>query len=402
MHKDDIVKLLKELADLLEIVEASRFEYMAFRNAASAVDDWDGDIELAVSENTVTEIPTVGKSTAKVITELYENNESTDLQAVRAQVPEQLPLLLRFRGLGPKRVRTLWKELSIESPDDLQKAIDNGSVTQLKGFGAKTVESMQSSIEYYKKNQATEKTATSNVEIPKSIVSSGEIFSGTSGYSYPAWKGSFYPHKAKTAELLKHYAASLNSVEINNTFYRFPSEKVIEQWKSQTSEQFQFSLKAHRRITHQSRLSENTKKNIRELVERLSILGPRLGCILFQLPPDFERDDKKLENLLTAIPPGPRYALEFRNKSWHNQEIYDELQSHNVACVSGDSEKDQPIKLVTADFIYTRLRKPSYTPKELDDWNNWFEEQRKANRDVLVYLKHDDTGDAPKAVTERW
>ena len=230
MHKEDIVKSLKELADLLEIIEASRFEYMAFRNSAAAVDDWDGDLESAINENTVTEIPAIGKTSAKVITELFKTNESADLQAVRVQVPEQLPMLLRYRGLGPKRVRTLWKELNIESPDDLQKAIDNGGVTQLKGFGAKTVESIQSSIEFYKNNQKPDIPATSKVEIPDSIESSGAIFSGTSGYSYPAWKGSFYPEKANTAELLKHYAASLTSVEINNTFYRFPSEKVIEQW----------------------------------------------------------------------------------------------------------------------------------------------------------------------------
>lgn len=402
MLKEDIVQSLKEMADLLEILEASRFEYMAFRNAASALDDWEGDIETAAHEGTVTDIPTIGKGTAKVITELVTKDNSSDLQSVRARVPEKLPALLRFRGLGPKRVRTLWKELNIESIEDLQQAINDGSVAQLKGFGAKTVESMQSSIDYYQSEQRPIKSDNKAKEIPVSITSSGKVISGTSGYSYPAWKGCFYPDKCKTADLLEHYSALLPAVEINNTFYRFPSEQVVEQWKSQTPDGFQFSLKAHRRITHQARLNDNTRKNIREFVERCSILGARLGCILFQLPPDFERDDSKLNNLLSSLPAGPRYAIEFRNNSWHHRSVYMQLTQNNIACVSGDSEKDKPIKLVTADFVYARLRKSNYTASELDAWNDWFKGQQQSNVDVLVFLKHDETGVAPNTIRQLW
>jgi len=408
MQKEQIVESLKEMADLLEILEASRFEYSAFRNAAGALDDWSGDLTKAVETDAVTEIPTIGKGTAKVICELAVNGESEDLNAVRAQVPEELPHLLRFRGLGPKRVRALWKELGIESPADLERAIADESIKSLKGFGAKTVDSLQSSVEYFKNNKRPNPQPGGKIEtpakivIPRSVESSGKLFPGTSGYSYPKWKGSFYPAKAKTAELLTHYSELLPSVEINNTFYRFPSEKVVEQWKSQTPGDFQFALKANRRITHQMRLNQNSKKNIREFVERCSVLGQRLGCILFQLPPDFERDDDRLNNLLSAVPAGPRYAIEFRHKSWNHDEIYQQLKSKNVALVCGDSEKDGPKISITADFVYARLRKTAYTGKELDEWGRCFAEQQERGRDVLFYLKHDDTGDAPNSVKARW
>jgi len=391
---------------LLEIVEASRFEYMAFRNAATALEDWPGNLDTAVEAGTVTEISAIGKGTAKVITDLRQSGSSSELQAIRAQVPKELPQLLRFRGLGPKRVKLLWKDLDVKSPRDLDSAIEDGSIASLKGFGAKTVESLRSSVEYFKNRDqsATDKptAATQNIKIPLSVKASGKIICGTSGYSYPAWKGSFYTDKAKTSQLLKHYAALLPSVEINNTFYRFPSEKVVTDWKSQTSDDFQFALKANRRITHQMRLNENAKKNVREFIERCSILGSRLGCILFQLPPDFDRADERLNNLLSTLPVGPRYAIEFRHPSWFDDAVYSLLQAHNIACVCGDSEKEKACKIVTADFIYARLRKSKYTSKELDDWNSWFVEQQQSKRDVLVYLKHDETGDAPAEVKRRW
>jgi len=402
MQKEQIVESLKEMADLLEILEASRFEYGAFRNAATALADWSGNLEETVKADKVTDIPTVGKGTAKMIVELSVSGESKDLDGVRAQVPEQLPKLLRFRGLGPKRVRTLWKELGIESPDDLETKINDGSIASLKGFGSKTIDSLQASIEYFRNNKPTATQHQSDIEIPKSIDATGKLFPGTSGYSYPKWKGSFYPAKAKSAELLHHYAELLPAVEINNTFYRFPSEQVVDQWKSQTPDDFQFALKAHRRITHQMRLNKTSKKNIREFVERCSVLGSRLGCILFQLPPDFERDDARLDNLLKALPDGPRYALEFRHQSWYVGEIFHQLKAENIACVCGDSEKVKPRVLATADFIYARLRKTSYKPEELDEWNSNFVEHQQDGRDILLFLKHDDTGDAPSAVKERW
>jgi uncharacterized protein YecE (DUF72 family) len=223
-----------------------------------------------------------------------------------------------------------------------------------------------------------------------------------SGYSYPQWKGSFYPDDARSADFLEHYAKRLATVEINNTFYHFPSQQVIGGWRSQTPAHFRFALKAHRRITHQLRLSPSAGDRIVEFVQRCGQLGTRLGCILFQLPPDFARDDARLETLLGALPSGPRYAVEFRHESWFAGEIEEKLRRHNVACVSGDSEDGGRRQFVTADFVYVRLRRGSYTENELRAWDEWMEAQVKAKRDVLAYLKHDEEGAAPQLLVARW
>ena len=274
MQKNEVVTALKEMADLLEITDANRFEYMAFRNGAQGLDEWDGELGDEIELSQVTQIPSIGKGIAQVVIDLVTTGESAALDEVRSKVPDELPKLLRFRGLGPKRVRTLWRELDIESPDDLETAIQAGRVQELKGFGAKTVQTMLDSLEYFR-SAAPAKPAPQLDQIPQAIRSTGKKFAGTSGYSYPQWKGSFYPTKAKTDDLLEHYANKLATVEINNTFYRFPSEKVVEQWKTQTPDDFQFALKAHRRVTHQMRLSPATAIRIQEFVDRCSVLGSR-------------------------------------------------------------------------------------------------------------------------------
>jgi len=402
MQKDEVAGVLREMADLLEITDANKFEYLAFRNAAAGLEDWAGDLKSAVATSSVTEIPSVGKGIASVISELVETGRSDERDRIRGLVPEALPRLLRFRGLGPKRVRTLWKDLGVESPDDLECAAREGRVLELKGFGPKMVEKILDSARYFRDNNRPGKPAPDLNAVPAARHSDGKIFAGMSGFSYPKWKGSFYPADARTGDLLQHYARKLATVEINNTFYRFPTEPVVDQWKTQTPEDFQFALKAHRRVTHQMKLSPGTGVRIQEFVQRCSVLGSRLGCILFQLPPDFERDDSRLATLLDSLPDGPRFAVEFRHSSWAADDVHRRLRDHNVACVSGDADSAPSQKFVTADFIYVRLRKPKYSPKELNDWGDWFTAQSAENRDVLAYLKHDETGDAPNEVANRW
>ncbi len=400
MQKDEVISVLREMADLLEITDANKFEIMALRNGAQGLEDWLGDLAKATSDATLTEIPSVGKGISQVVADLVNSGTSEELNRVRGLVPEQLPLLLRFRGLGPKRVRALWQELNIESTDDLKRAADEGRVQSLRGFGAKTVEKILSSLDYFQNAPARTAASTSTKidALPKAEAATGKILAGTSGYSFPQWKGSFYPADARTDDLLQHYANRLATVEINNTFYRFPSQKVVEQWKTQTPDNFQFALKAHRRITHQLRLGPSAKERILEFVERCGQLGNRLGCILFQLPPDFARDDSRLDMLLDALPSGPRYAIEFRHNSWFDDEVESKLRKQNIACVSGDAENEPPRKVVTADFIYARLRKGAYTESELAEWNGWFTKQQADHRDVLVYLKHDEAGVAPQSL----
>jgi uncharacterized protein YecE (DUF72 family) len=404
MQKVDVIAVLREMADLLEITEAKVFEVMAFRNGAQALEDWYGDLDEAVSEEKLTEIPRVGKGLSRVISDLVRSGSSEELVRVRGLVPQELPTLLRVRGLGPKRVRALWRQLGIESPDDLRRAAGEGRVQALRGFGAKTVEQMLSGLDFVQK-VTSRPAATSGLKtaaMPNAPKSSGRLWAGMSGYSYPRWKGSFYPDDARPADFLEHYAKRLATVEINNTFYHFPSQKVVAGWKDQTPAHFRFAVKVHRRITHLSRLSPATRDQVIEFVERCGQLATRLACILFQLPPNFARDDAKLESLLGTLPAGPRYAIEFRHESWFADDVLDKLRRHNVACVSSDTEDRGPRRLVTADFIYTRLRRGNYSESELDAWDEWFRAQVAEKRDVLAYLKHDDDGTAPGVVIARW
>lgn len=402
MQKDEVVARLRETADLLEITEASAFEVMAYRNGGQALEDWYGDLDEAVAQSSLTEIPAIGKGLSQVISDLVRADTSEPLDRVRALVPPDLPRLLRVRGLGPKRVRTLWKELGIESPADLRQAAGQGRVQALRGFGAKTVERILSGLDYLEKPRAVAAKRRTAAAIPAAAQASGRLWAGTSGYSYPEWKGSFYAEDTRPADFLAHYASRLPTVEINNTFYRFPSESVIEQWQVQTPAHFRFAVKAHRRITHQHRLSEAARDQIGAFVERCGQLGNRLGCILFQLPPDLVRDDARLDGLLDALPAGPRYAVEFRHESWFVQPVEQKLRDRNVACVASDSDDQPPRQIVTADFVYTRLRRSHYAEPELSAWDEWFAAQVAAKRDVLVYLKHDEAGLAPDAVIGRW
>jgi uncharacterized protein YecE (DUF72 family) len=225
---------------------------------------------------------------------------------------------------------------------------------------------------------------------------------GMSGYSYPEWKGNFYPPESKPKDFLPLYAERLSTVEINNTFYRFPTAEAIDEWKRQTPDHFRFSFKANRRITHLLRLGPESAGQIVDFVGRCAALGPRLACVLFQLPPNFARDDARLELLLASLPAGPRYAVEFRHASWFADEVLKRLANRNVACVAGDSEDRPERRLATADFVYARLRRGQYSEAELDGWDAWFREQAAARRDVLAYVKHDQDGTAPTVVEARW
>ena len=121
------------------------------------------------------------------------------------------------------------------------------------------------------------------------------------------------------------------------------------------------------------------------------------------MPPDFERDDERLRTLLGSLPPsGPRFAIEFRHASWLDDNVLSELKNYNVACVAGDAEGEVPQNFDTADFIYARLRRPSYSNEELEAWNEWFQELQANKKDILVYLKHDETGEAPQQIVSRW
>jgi len=217
---------------------------------------------------------------------------------------------------------------------------------------------------------------------------------GTSGYSYKAWRGSFYPEDLKPAEMLGYYAARLGAVEINNTFYRMPSAKVLDGWAGQVPEGFLFALKASRRITHFKRLKE-TGEELQYLADTALSLGDHLGPILYQLPPNLRADPARLEGFLASRPTTHRAAFEFRHPSWFEDEILDLLRRYGVVLVVADTEGDDDAPLEpTADRGYLRLRRPGYEDADLADWVRRIRQQ--PWEEVLVFFKHEDEGAGPR------
>lgn len=221
------------------------------------------------------------------------------------------------------------------------------------------------------------------------------IWVGTSGYNYPEWKGSFYPSDLPAAKMLPYYAARFPTVEINYTFYRMPTEKLVAGWAAQVPDSYRLTLKASRRITHDSRL-KNTAELVQGFCRVAATLGPKLGALLFQLPPNMKKDLAVFDAFLDGLPPKVCGAFEFRHDSWFDDEVFERLQARNLALCVSDSEKlSAPVK-VTADYAYFRLRDEGYGPDDIKRWADTIAEQTSACRDVYVYFKHEDEGKGPE------
>jgi uncharacterized protein YecE (DUF72 family) len=221
------------------------------------------------------------------------------------------------------------------------------------------------------------------------------LLTGTSGYNFPEWKGSFYPAKLPTAKWLEYYAQQLGTVEINYTFYRMPSAKTIAGWDAATPATFTFVLKAPQRITHIARL-KNVDESLRFFLETARQLGPKLGPILFQLPPNFKKDVALLGDLITQFPADLRCAWEFRHASWFGDDVYDVLRTGNAAlCVADTAEGTTPLE-ATADFGYVRLRDEGYSTKAMEDWAGKLRALGKGWTDAFLFFKHEGKGEGPK------
>jgi uncharacterized protein YecE (DUF72 family) len=220
------------------------------------------------------------------------------------------------------------------------------------------------------------------------------IWVGTSGYNYPEWRGSFYPEKFPTAKMLPYYAERLSTVEINYTFYRSPNPKILEGWSAQTPENFRFTLKAPKRITHDARLKDCADR-VQYFLETARVLGPKLAVLFFQLPPNFKKDIPRFEAFLDTIPPGTVAAFEFRNGTWFDDELYQRLRARNLALCIADSEtRSTPVE-ITADYAYFRLRDEGYTTADLKQWAKTIRETTSACKEVFVYFKHEEAGTGP-------
>jgi uncharacterized protein YecE (DUF72 family) len=223
---------------------------------------------------------------------------------------------------------------------------------------------------------------------------------GTSGYSYKEWKGTFYPDDLPAAKMLAFYAGRFGSVEINNTFYRMPEAKTLAKWSGDVPDGFTFVLKAPQRITHQKRLA-GAEDDVRHFLDVAATLGPKLGPLLFQLPPYFRKDTAKLRGFLALIPAQRRVALEVRHESWLDDEVYAALREHDAAlCLSDTDEVEDPDRLIvnTASWGYLRLRRTEYREGMLAAWRSRIERQTWS--DAFVFFKHEDEGKGPQFAKE--
>ncbi len=217
------------------------------------------------------------------------------------------------------------------------------------------------------------------------------VRTGTSGFSYAAWKGPFYPAKCPSVKMLSFYGERLRTVEINNTFYKLPTAEIFAQWGARVPADFRFSLKASRFITYSLKLV-NAKESLDRFYGVADELGEKVGPLLVQLPPFFSMELSALEDFVSVLPRGKRVALELRHPSWRNELVYKAMRKKNVAWVGVETDDESAFVPDTADWSYLRLRKEVYSE---DNLKTWAKRLRGDGRDVFVYFKHEDHGVGP-------
>lgn len=227
----------------------------------------------------------------------------------------------------------------------------------------------------------------------------GRIRVGTSGWHYAHWRGRLYPADLRPEQYLSRYAEVFDTVEVNNTFYRLPDEETFRAWRATVPPGFAFAVKASRYITHMKKLKD-PEGPLANVLGRAELLGPNLGPILFQLPPNWRFDRERLARFLAALPPGRRYAVEFRNDTWYNDAAYALLASHDVAlCIHDMGGHQTPLQL-TASFVYVRQHGPANSPvgHYTDEHLAWLAHQVQQwaaeGRAVYCYFNNDWEGHA--------
>lgn len=223
-----------------------------------------------------------------------------------------------------------------------------------------------------------------------------EIRIGTSGWSYGHWRGRFYPRELPARQWLAYYQRRFSTVELNASFYRRIRPSTWARWRQQSPPGFLWAVKAHREITHQTRLQRRTP--LRRFLQSVAALGDRLGAILFQLPPSLSFDARVVKRFLGWLPPGLRYAVEPRHRSWFAKQPLALLRRQGVALCMADCGRRFPsARVVTADFVYIRfhgreqLYRSRYTPAQLAVWARSLVRWKKP---AFVYFNNDFQGHA--------
>ncbi len=226
------------------------------------------------------------------------------------------------------------------------------------------------------------------------MVDAPSLYVGTSGFSYDAWRPSFYPDKLKKADMLSYYAERLGACELNNTFYRFPSEKAVAKWCAEVPDGFRFAIKAYRLMTWNRKLVDCAELCARQF-ELLAPLGDKLGCVYYQLPKYVERDVPLLEAFLEQQPAGARVAFEFAHESWHTEDVAELLRGREAALVaSDDADAPAPKLLDGCSRVYLRLRRAEYRAAALRGWRQRICDS--GAREAFVFFRHEDSGAGPE------
>ena len=239
----------------------------------------------------------------------------------------------------------------------------------------------------------------------KVLVVSTRSYIGTSGWHYDHWKGPFYPSGLPEKDFLGYYAGRFGTAEINNSFYRLPERKTLLRWRSAVPDDFVFSVKASRYLTHMKKLKD-PKEPLERLFDRVDALEDKLGPILFQLPPRWRSNPERLEGFLEALPEGRRYAFEFRDRSWFDEKNYELLRSHGSSFCVYDLDGTISPEEITADFAYVRLHGPDgpyrgrYGAERLARWAGTFSAWLKEGLDVYCYFDNDEAGYAAQDALE--
>jgi uncharacterized protein YecE (DUF72 family) len=230
---------------------------------------------------------------------------------------------------------------------------------------------------------------------------------GTSGWVYRHWRGRFYPPALPQTAWFQYYSERFDTVELNNSFYRMPSEAAWRSWAARAPTGFRFAVKASRFITHLKRLKD-CREPVSLLARRAGLLGTHLGPVLFQLPANFQRDDARLDEFLAVLPATLQAVFEFRHPSWFDEAVYRRLRRAGVGfCISLMPEGETP-RWITGGVAYVRfhgtdaLYSGSYSDEQLADWAQWLRALRPDVRDAYAYFNNDAEANAVRnAVTLR-
>lgn len=232
-----------------------------------------------------------------------------------------------------------------------------------------------------------------------------QLYIGTSGWHYKHWIENYYPKGVKEKDFLDYYFRDFNTVEINNSFYRLPSEQAIDQWSNSVPEDFVFAIKASRYITHMKKLTV-PEQSTALFLERVKTFGDKLGPLLFQLPPRFSFNEQRLKEFLDVLPQEYKYVLEFRDESWFTPKAYELMSQHNVAFCQYYLGDFQSPEEVTGDFVYIRfhgsvtLGGGSYSKYHLEHFAEKIRGYLEESKQVYCYFNNDENAYAVKNALE--